>query len=116
MAGRRQYERSVLDRLAIIALCQEVGFTVAEIVDFLGARAPRTRWRSLAEQKLAELDAHIVRAKATRRVLRMALDCGCGDPARCELVQSAAHRRRVRGSRRPSRTPKASSMISQRLH
>ena len=95
VGGRRHYDPSVVSRLAIIALCQEVGFSVAELHSVLGVRrGARTRWQKIAERKLEELDRHIERAEATRRLLRAAIDCGCGDPGSCHLVTDAAARRR----------------------
>lgn len=47
----------------------------------------------MAEGKLAELEAHIERATAARRLLEAALDCGCGQLDRCELTDAAAARR-----------------------
>ena len=94
VGGRRQYDPAVLSRLAIIALCQEVGFSVAELRSVLGVRrGARARWTRIAERKLEELDRHIERAHATRRLLRAAIDCGCGDPGSCHLVTAAAARR-----------------------
>src|SRR6266536_2855737 len=52
--GRRQYDPSVLRRLAAIALLQEAGFTIAEVREVLGAG--NESWRTLARQKLGELD------------------------------------------------------------
>ena len=102
IGGRRHYEPGILRRLAIVALCQEVGFGIAEIADLLGhGEDAADRWREIAERKLTELDAHIERAQATRRVLQTALACGCGDPASCDMVSDAGHRRLLTLTRRP---------------
>ena len=94
IGGRRHYDPSVLRRLAIIALCQESGFSISEMAEVLGERrGARSRWRKVAERKLVELDEHIARAEETRRILRAAVDCGCGEPANCDMVSAAAARR-----------------------
>lgn len=93
VGGRRRYDESVLQRLAVIALCQEVGFSISEISDILGGYSP-ARWRKLAEQKLVEIEAHIAKAQATRLLLQEVLECGCGNPGSCELVHNALERRR----------------------
>jgi MerR family redox-sensitive transcriptional activator SoxR len=94
IAGRRHYHRAVLRRLAIVALCQEAEFTVAEIAQLLRQdRRSRERWRTFTERKLVEVKDHIQRANATKRLLEQVLACGCGDPAGCEMVQEAAGRR-----------------------
>jgi DNA-binding transcriptional MerR regulator len=51
MGGRRHYEPSVLQRLTVIALLQEVGFTIGEISELLKGKGSRERWRTLAEGK-----------------------------------------------------------------
>lgn len=100
--GRRVYEPSVLRRLAFIAHCQTVGFTIEEIAVLLGGSRRRARWRSVAERKLSELDAHIERARRARAILAEALACGCGDPASCELV-TGRHLLQIGRPERPNR-------------
>ena len=86
--GRRQYEPAVLQRLAVVALFQEVGFTIAEISQLFNRRGKRQRWRSLAEGKLVEIDTHMERVAAARDLLTSALDCGCSRLEQCDLVTS----------------------------
>ena len=86
--GRRQYDPSVLQRLAAIALFQEAGFTIAEVGQLLGAEASRARWRSMAEQKLKEIDAHTARVAAARELLVSALGCDCAGIDMCGLVST----------------------------
>ncbi len=86
VSGRRRYARSVLDRLRIIALAQQVGFTLAEIRTLLrGIDADRlsASWKRLAEAKLAQLNEDARRLRAMQRMLRGALACGCADPVAC---------------------------------
>lgn len=94
IGGRRHYAPSVLRRLAIIALLQEVGFTVAEIKELLGQdKQLEGRWRKMAEEKLIAIDAHIERVRETRGLLEKAMRCGCGDMGNCEMVAEAFARR-----------------------
>lgn len=104
IGGRRHYEPAILRRLAIIALCQKAGFTVSEIAQFLGA-GPRAgaKWRRLAERKLEELNANIERVTTAKRLLEQALECGCADPATCELVREAVEDRLLQIEPRPKR-------------
>ena len=83
--GRRQYESDVLQRLAVVALLQEVGFTIAEISELLNRRG-KARWRSLADEKLIEVDAHLERVTAARELLAAALACECSSLESCDLV------------------------------
>lgn len=96
-SGRRYFRRDVLDRLAIVALCQHVGFSIAEIGELFdeGPEA-RDHWRLLADRKLVELEARIEQARAVQRLLRAALGCDCGRPATCELVAEVTSTRPVR--------------------
>jgi MerR family transcriptional regulator, redox-sensitive transcriptional activator SoxR len=93
--GRRQYDPSVLQRLAAIALLQEAGFTIAEVREVLGAG--NDSWRMLARQKLGELDAHMARITAARELLVSAIECDCSGLDTCELIaeRRGRHRRMV---------------------
>ena len=92
--GRRQYDPSVLRRLAAIALLQEAGFTIAEVRDVLGTG--NDRWRELAREKLGELDAHMARIAAARELLVSAIECDCSGLDTCELIaERQGHHRKV---------------------
>jgi MerR family redox-sensitive transcriptional activator SoxR len=90
--GRRQYDPSVLRRLAAIALLQEAGFTIAEVRDVIGAG--NDAWRALAQQKLGELDAHMARIAAARELLVAAIKCDCSGLDTCDLVAERRGRHR----------------------
>lgn len=80
--GRRRYDASVLQRLAVIQLAQQAGFTVAEIgrlfYDFEADTPASERWQVLATQKLAEVEALIARAQGMKRLLEESLlKCRC---------------------------------------
>lgn len=93
VGGRRHYERSVLQRLAVIALLQETGFTIGEIAELI-ARKGGQRWRSLAAEKLEEIEAHQKRVEAARELLTAALNCGCSGLESCDLVKERRGRHR----------------------
>jgi MerR family redox-sensitive transcriptional activator SoxR len=97
VGGRRHYSPDVLHRLAIIGLFQEAGFTISEIGDLLNSRPRGSRWRSLATDKLKEIDAHIERITETRRLLTAALACECSSLESCELVgrRRGPHKRAI---------------------
>lgn len=87
--GRRRYDRAVLDRLRIIGLAQQVGFTLAEIRVLLrGIDADRlsASWKKLARTKLEQLERDAQRLRAMKRMLKTALECGCADPVVCARV------------------------------
>jgi MerR family redox-sensitive transcriptional activator SoxR len=91
--GRRQYDPSVLQRLAAVALLQEAGFTIAEVRQVLGAG--NDAWRTIAQQKLGELDAHMARVAAAKELLVSALRCECSGLDTCELVSARRGRHRT---------------------
>jgi DNA-binding transcriptional MerR regulator len=96
--GHRVYPESILQRLALIALAKEAGFTVAEIRRLLSGFSRRTppgqRWRKLAESKAAELDRRIEEARRMKAVLQAVGRCECPTLDDCgkELVGSSAPR------------------------
>jgi MerR family redox-sensitive transcriptional activator SoxR len=89
-SGRRRYDESVLQRLAIIQLAQEAGFTIAEIkrlfYDFSADTPASARWQELATQKLADVNALIARAQGMKRLLEESLlQCRCLTLEECAL-------------------------------
>ena len=93
VGGKRRYDESVLDWLAVIALARAAGFTMAEtrelVRGFAPGTPPATRWRRLATRKLAEVDALVARAERMRLVLRHALDCECPRLEECGRLRHA---------------------------
>ncbi|MEO7002170.1 MAG: MerR family transcriptional regulator, partial [Ktedonobacterales bacterium] len=80
--GRRCYDNDVLQRLAIIQLAQKAGFTIAEInglfSDFEADTPAMERWQALATQKLAEMEALIMRTQKMKHILEESLlRCRC---------------------------------------
>lgn len=74
--GRRYYYLASTERIALIRLCQDAGFTLAEIRGVVAAGSRRHRsWRRLMEAKLMELEASIARAKRAKELIEHALAC-----------------------------------------
>jgi len=90
--GHRRYSRRVFQQLAFIQLAQAAGFSMAEIqtlVSGFDENAPLgVRWRTLAEQKLTELDVLITRAQGMKRVLEEGMGCQCLNLDECIPVVS----------------------------
>jgi DNA-binding transcriptional MerR regulator len=98
--GRRIYRPAVLSRLALVALAQEVGFTVREIAALLGGHVnDKERWREMAERKLGEIELQMERLQAMKRLLRAAAACECSGVDACEVIEAAAERRRSASER-----------------
>lgn len=87
VSGQRRYHPDILRKLAFIQAAQAVGFSVAEmqtLLHELDSNVPlSTRWQSLAQQKLTEVDALILRAQSMKRMLERGLRCGCPDIEQC---------------------------------
>jgi DNA-binding transcriptional MerR regulator len=84
---RRQYADDVIETLAVIVLCQRSGFTLDEVTQLL-ARQRNAEWKSMARNKLAEIEARIQALEHARDGLQHALDCKSRDILRCEHFQA----------------------------
>lgn len=90
--GRRVYDSGILEQLTIIHLAKGAGFTVSEIKRLVGGFERRTppgeRWRTLAENKLVELDERIAQAERMRDVLKLVMRCECPTFSDCSQAIS----------------------------
>jgi DNA-binding transcriptional MerR regulator len=100
VGGRRHYPPSSAERVALIRLCQDAGFTLAEIGRLLDGWS--RAWGHLAERKIAELDARIADARRARELITHALECPHRDLFACPNFRSAleAHLERPGGEHR----------------
>jgi MerR family transcriptional regulator, redox-sensitive transcriptional activator SoxR len=111
VGGRRQYDDNVLERLAMVRFAKHVGFSVAEIKVLLGGvqgRPPTERWRKLAADKVAEVDAFVAHARGIRKMLAETLVHQC--PKLVERGQALPPQ--VPGSRRRRSVAKVTSRVS----
>lgn len=92
--GQRRYDEAILQRLAVIQLAQEVGFSIAEIRHLVSGfeqeGVAAARWREAARRKLADVQARIERAQQMRQVLEDSLRCDCLTLDACPLVLDRA--------------------------
>ena len=92
--GRRHYRPSSAERVALIRLCQDAGFTLAEIGRLLAVWGRGGQdWGSVAERKTAELDARIADARRAKKLINHALDCPHRDLLACPNFRSALEAR-----------------------
>ncbi|KWI99639.1 MerR family transcriptional regulator [Burkholderia ubonensis] len=93
---RRQYDQAVLQRLALIALGREAGFSLDEIGAMFGAGGEPDIDRAKLEAKADELDRTIRRLSAVRDGLRHAAACPASSHLQCpsfqKLLRIAEHR------------------------
>ena len=96
VGGRRRYTSAVFERLTVIEFARSVGFSLGETKRlFLDGRPYSARLRTLARDKLREIEATIRRAESMRRLLSTALRCRCLDVRACSR-RLAADRRGAR--------------------
>src|ERR687887_2732544 len=68
--GRRYYGPASAERIALIRLCQDAGFTLTEVRVFVAAGSRRhPAWTQLMEGKLVELEASIARATRAKALI-----------------------------------------------
>jgi MerR family redox-sensitive transcriptional activator SoxR len=85
VGGRRLYDASIVERLAVLERAKACGFSLAEMRQlFYGFREdtpPSERWQTLARRKIAELDELADKIAATKALLQR--PCACKDLAEC---------------------------------
>jgi DNA-binding transcriptional MerR regulator len=97
--GKRHYSPSSAERLALVRLYQDAGFTLKEIRQLLAAGSRRrASWTPLAERKIAELDARIAEAQRAKNLLKHALGCPHRDLLTCPNFRAALQARLEAGS------------------
>ena len=92
--GRRRYDgellREMLNRLAVVRVAKQAGFTISEIRTLLDGFSeetpPSERWRILAQDKLPEVEALVERALSMKDLLERGLRCECLRLEECSLV------------------------------
>ena len=90
LGQRRQYPAVCVERVALIRLYQDAGFTLAEIGRLLAATSRgRPAWNQLAERKVAELDTRIADAKRAKKLIKHALECEHRDLLACPNFRAA---------------------------
>jgi MerR family redox-sensitive transcriptional activator SoxR len=84
-SGRREYDASILERLAVLERCKACGFTIEEsrrlFFGFREGTPPSERWRTLAQKKLAELQE--LQAKIAEMRALLERSCRCSDLSEC---------------------------------
>ena len=95
VGGRRHYPASSRERLALIRLCQDAGFTLSELRELIaGMRRGRRGWHQLAERKIEELETRIEEAQQARDLIAHAVECSHRDILACPNFRAALQARR----------------------
>jgi DNA-binding transcriptional MerR regulator len=92
--GRRYYGRASVERIGLIRLCQDAGFTLAEIRAFIASGSRRDpTWTRLMETKLRELEASIAHASRAKALIEHALACRHRELSLCPNFRAAVNAR-----------------------
>lgn len=95
VSGRRQYDESVLQRLALIQTGQQAGFTLAELKTFLDrvldAQSSDSDWHVLVDRKLREMDERLEHIERMKRLLLDIMDCDEDSLAECIVLTGRLH-------------------------
>ena len=95
--GQRDYDESVVARLALIAFAKRAGLSLSEIRELLRPGATRDRWREVRARKLEMLRDLERLVRRQRRTLLATNDCACTTPEECGRVTAACRRGRKNG-------------------
>ena len=90
IGGRRQYDESVLQRLALIQTGQRAGFTLAELGillnTVLNSQTGGAEWHELVNRKLKEMDALLRNITSMKQLLEDIMDCDDTSLAECIVL------------------------------
>ncbi|MEO1060534.1 MAG: helix-turn-helix domain-containing protein [Actinomycetota bacterium] len=94
LGGRRQFDETVVERLALITLGQAAGFSLDEIAEMFDAEGRPHIDRDVLRAKAAEIDRTIRRLTSMRDSLQHAAACPAPSHFECEtfleLMDAAA--------------------------
>lgn len=95
IGGRRQYDESVLQRLALIQTGQHAGFTLAELETLLNhvleTESGSADWHDLIARKLTEMEAMQANIKRMKSLLVDIMDCDDRSLAECIVLTGQKH-------------------------
>ena len=85
--GKRRYDETIFQKLAIVGLAKSAGLTIKEIQillhEFPDGTPPSERWNTLARQKIVELNQRMAQIEAMKTILEKTLECNCSTMDAC---------------------------------
>ena len=88
--GRRKYDATVLQRLALIQLLRQAGFHISDLrtllLEFPAHTPPSARWQRVADEKIEEVDALILQMQTLKLWLTEAQKCQCATIEDCAAI------------------------------
>lgn len=93
-AGQRRYDNEALNEVGVLRLCQDAGFTLAEIHEMKQRRAnDRNGWREFVETKIVDVAASLAKLQKAHDILSHGLECTAEDITLCPKFQAAVQLR-----------------------
>ncbi|HWC83101.1 MAG TPA: MerR family transcriptional regulator [Pseudonocardiaceae bacterium] len=104
-SGQRRYDERARVEVALLKLCQDAGFTLAEIGRFAEHRnSGRLIWRDMVKDKILDVEENLRRLHKAHDMLGHALNCPHEDITECPLFQEAVGHRLGPGGPTPEQT------------
>ena len=90
-SGRRVYDASVFDRLAVIDLAKTAGFELRDIKLMVAAGdRPASAWQSLGKRRRAQIDQDMKRLRLMKQIVSEIDRCSCATQSQCARQFAAA--------------------------
>jgi DNA-binding transcriptional MerR regulator len=88
--GQRRYTEEALTQVGMLRLCQDAGFTLAEIQDLVTKQlSDRFQWRELVAAKMVSITDSLRKLEKARGLLAHALECPYEDIRQCPKFRAA---------------------------
>lgn len=89
-SGKRRYPAAAADRVRLIRMWQNAGFSLGEIGQLLTDRENLEVWKALVRTKISELDVLEAEIQRSRQQLEHALLCRAPDWTACPTMRATA--------------------------
>lgn len=89
-SGKRRYPPAAADRVRLVRMWQNAGFSLAEIAQLLSDRENLDVWKELVRTKIDELNVLEAEIERSRHQLEHALRCRAPDWTTCPTTQATA--------------------------
>jgi len=89
-SGKRRYPPGAGDRVRLVRMWQNAGFSLDEIAELLADRERIEVWKELVRAKITELEVLQAEVERSRQQLEHALLCRAPDWTACPTMQATA--------------------------
>jgi MerR family transcriptional regulator, redox-sensitive transcriptional activator SoxR len=96
IGGRRHYPSSIVQRLAVVRVCQSIGFTLSEISQLLDCAPSREgTWREMAMARRTQVEQQIKELEHVLELIDATIDCACLKLSDCPQMGPNSHLSRL---------------------